>query len=610
MKSRKGVMCLCLLLLWIVPLSAQTLSVESFRLLENDLTANTYGSMMYDQNGEVAALIRVVTPEKGFVFDGGMMGIVGTKQDVGEIMVYVPYGIQKITIKHEQLGILRDYYFPVTIEKARTYEMKLLSGRIRTVVEEDLSAQYVTFIVDPHNALVYIDGTAYMPQSDGSVSQLLLYGSHEYRVELPGYKTESGVVQVGSEKVVKEIALQSSKATITIKCDMPEADIYINDEKVGQGEWTGKLSAAMYKIESRREGYQTRLVTITVKEFEERTVSLPAPIPIYGKIQIQSNPFNATVLLDGKEIGETPLLYNDVIVGKHKIVIRKEDYHDYSADIIVEEGKIAKLEAELDNSFTARITSSPGNARVSINGEQKGFSPLNIKMMPGDYTIDVSKRSYNKTQEKVHFSPSSPNYHARLTKKVLSSSDKYFGGGYHYTAISSDYLSDYHFLVGSYWKNINFEADVVYMDEGCKENIIEGYWLVLPEDMNGNVKSDGLNSYRYQAYLNNIYVSAKLGFGIMKGNRLRFTPQCGLAYQILVSEDDYYNEKKKSYILSARFDLRMEYSLIRHVSFYITPEYSLPVRFGQMAEKMNEKDGAVSSLAGGIYVQAGLSLYF
>ena len=82
-------------------------------MLENDLTANTYGSMMRDQNGEVAALIRVVTPEKGFVFDGGMMGIVGTKQDVGEILVYVPHGIQKITVKHEQLGILRDYYFPI-----------------------------------------------------------------------------------------------------------------------------------------------------------------------------------------------------------------------------------------------------------------------------------------------------------------------------------------------------------------------------------------------------------------------------------------------------------------------------------------------------------------
>ena len=55
--------------------SAQNISVASFKLLENDLTANAHGTMVRDQNGEVAALIKIVTTEKGFVFDGGMVGI-------------------------------------------------------------------------------------------------------------------------------------------------------------------------------------------------------------------------------------------------------------------------------------------------------------------------------------------------------------------------------------------------------------------------------------------------------------------------------------------------------------------------------------------------------
>ena len=66
---------------------AQDISVSSFKLLENDLTANTTGTMERDQNGEVAALIKVVTTEQGFVFDGGMSGIVKTKQGVGEVWV-------------------------------------------------------------------------------------------------------------------------------------------------------------------------------------------------------------------------------------------------------------------------------------------------------------------------------------------------------------------------------------------------------------------------------------------------------------------------------------------------------------------------------------------
>ena len=59
---------------------SQTISVSSFKLLETDLTANTAGTIEKDQNGETAALIKVVTTQTGFTFDGGSLGIVKTKQ--------------------------------------------------------------------------------------------------------------------------------------------------------------------------------------------------------------------------------------------------------------------------------------------------------------------------------------------------------------------------------------------------------------------------------------------------------------------------------------------------------------------------------------------------
>ena len=89
---------------------SQSISVGSFKLLESDLTANTAGTMEQDQNGETAALIKVVTTQTGFTFDGGSLGIVKTKQTPGEVWIYVPRGSKKITIKHSQLGVLRDYY--------------------------------------------------------------------------------------------------------------------------------------------------------------------------------------------------------------------------------------------------------------------------------------------------------------------------------------------------------------------------------------------------------------------------------------------------------------------------------------------------------------------
>lgn len=132
---------------------AQNISVASFKLLENDLTANTTGTMERDQNGEIAALIKVVTTEQGFVFDGGMTGIVKTKQGVGEVWVYVPHGIKRITIQHPQLGVLHDYYFPIAIEKARTYELVLTTDKVVTTIERKAEKQYVIFNVTQCNGL-------------------------------------------------------------------------------------------------------------------------------------------------------------------------------------------------------------------------------------------------------------------------------------------------------------------------------------------------------------------------------------------------------------------------------------------------------------------------
>lgn len=144
------------------------MNVTSFRLLENDLTANTYGTQEIDFNGDVAALIRVVTTQTGFMFDNGSLGIVKVKQGVGEIWVYVPAKTQRLNIQHPQLGVLREYYLPIPIEKARTYELVLTAGAVKTVVEEDAGGSYLVLTVTPPSAQLFIDDQLRSLKEDGS----------------------------------------------------------------------------------------------------------------------------------------------------------------------------------------------------------------------------------------------------------------------------------------------------------------------------------------------------------------------------------------------------------------------------------------------------------
>lgn len=127
-----------LMLFLSLDLSAQekegSFSVQSFRPLEWDLDARSTKPMR-DQNGKKAALIKVITSADDLDFDVGLMGIVAVKREVGETWVYVPEHVRKITIRHKDFGVIRDYVFPEPIESAVTYEMVL---KTPPVVEKEI----------------------------------------------------------------------------------------------------------------------------------------------------------------------------------------------------------------------------------------------------------------------------------------------------------------------------------------------------------------------------------------------------------------------------------------------------------------------------------------
>ena len=174
-----------LLLLFIgfsLALNAQSISVKSFKLLDNDLTAITHGTEVKDQNGQTCALIKVETVETGFTFDFGLMAPIKTEQHPGEIWVYVPFGVKRVTIQHSQLGVLRDYAFPMSVEKGRAYLMKLTTGKVMTVVEEEVKEQYLTFQITPANAKLEVDGQLWEVGADGSSTKFVGFGTYNYRV--------------------------------------------------------------------------------------------------------------------------------------------------------------------------------------------------------------------------------------------------------------------------------------------------------------------------------------------------------------------------------------------------------------------------------------------
>lgn len=100
---------------------SQDFKVISFRELQNDVSA--FINPVRDLNDEDCALLKVIAPDD-FVFSTPL-GIVKRIDKTGEIWLYLPRRSKKITVKHAEWGVLRDYEFPSKLESHKTYEITL-----------------------------------------------------------------------------------------------------------------------------------------------------------------------------------------------------------------------------------------------------------------------------------------------------------------------------------------------------------------------------------------------------------------------------------------------------------------------------------------------------
>ncbi len=335
---------------------AQGLSVTAFEALPNDLTANLQETTVLDQNGQKCALIRIQTPHKGFTYDVGSLGIQKVDEDkTGEIWLYVPAGVRRIDIRHQHLGNLLAYAFPVNIQAARTYRMDLAAANVKMVVQQTNTNTYFIMSVTPAYAQVSVDGQPQMLGADGTLSLLLAPGEHTYSIRAAGYAPENGTFTLGREKLRKEVKLQSVQATLTLTCPTEGATLYVNDQMRGTGSWTGMLAAGNYFVEARKAGYYGSQYNITLAQREQKTIALPALVARTGMLNVNYTPVDAEVFIDGQRVGTSPDMFKDLLMGEHKVEIKKSGYTAATKTVTIEEGKTATLTGELEKMVLPEI---------------------------------------------------------------------------------------------------------------------------------------------------------------------------------------------------------------------------------------------------------------
>lgn len=235
---------------------------------------------------------------------------------------------------------------------------------------------------ETQGATVYIDN-AYIGKAPCK-SDALKSGEHEVKIVKEMYEPYSEQIVVSDNvTTILNPSLIADFSRITLVVDA-DAEIWVNEEKKGIHTWTGNLASGAYRIECRLANHEsTETIKNITNTMNGQTITLPAPKPIYGSINVESTPDFANIYIDGKAIGETPYFMPEILIGVHELRITKNGYVDYSETIIINRDERKQMQVKMvkiDNSLKAVASSENEivpegaiNGLFSVSGTKKVY---------------------------------------------------------------------------------------------------------------------------------------------------------------------------------------------------------------------------------------------
>ena len=234
-------------------------------------------------------------------------------------------------------------------------------------------------------AIVLIDGER--KGMTPFTSDTLPSGEYEVKLMKDMYETGTFTVVVKDTQTQEiELPIKPTFSQVTVTTDS-ESDIFIDGEKKGKGKWQGRLLEGTHILEARKISHRTTAVKLDVIVGKNESVVINNPIPIYGALDIQSEPDEAEVYLDGVKIGETPLKKNDVLVGNRTIRFEKKGCATLTKSYKVEEGNIISIYERLDSGKIITVTTGREGDEIYVDGKLAGHSPLDVSMGYGRHTV-------------------------------------------------------------------------------------------------------------------------------------------------------------------------------------------------------------------------------
>ena len=304
------------------------------------------------------------------------------------------------------------WYYQVEHDKYLSYSSQVELGPDTPELNVALKPNYSTLKItsEPSGAIVYIDNEK-LGNSPYTSDIKYKKGPYHLRVMKSNYYSLDTVINVkgeGKQQAIN-VALRPQFGTVVLTCEDAQAELWLGNKMVGIGTWQGELnSQRSHTVEVRKAGHQSQSVSIVVKEGSTVKQTIVGPVPLYGTLNVDTNPKNCKVFVDGTKLGNSPLK-QQLLAGEHSLRLERDGYKSVTETVNIEHNKTLAIKKTLEKGTvyaSVNIQSEKG-VKLYCDDNYLGSESWSGKLSVGSHRIKAVKAKCRDAESQITVSEKS-----------------------------------------------------------------------------------------------------------------------------------------------------------------------------------------------------------
>jgi formylglycine-generating enzyme required for sulfatase activity len=200
-------------------------------------------------------------------------------------------------------------------------------------------------------------------------------GEHPIVVRADGYAEFSRTIQIEGlgRRQTLTAALVRAAASVSVQSSTAGATLWVDGNRIGAVPVTVELPAGTRAIEIRATGHKPWKQSITVTAGQSQAIGPVALAPADAQLQIESDPTGASIAVDGRYAGSTPITVALSPGREHRITFSKHGYGTASRAVRLERAEARSLRVTLSSELGhVTLEVEPREAVLSIDGRTIG----------------------------------------------------------------------------------------------------------------------------------------------------------------------------------------------------------------------------------------------